>query len=199
MIINKDSQLHFVNIIDSPYKYEVRHWRNQEYVRSNMISSEIITKEQHEKYLDYLKTTKEQKIYIAMLDENPIAVMTFRHNLDEQKIVSGSYLIKEEYLGKGLGVILGYVRMEYIFSEMPEGTMRTFVMESNKKNLGLQRDFGCREIGKEEIVRDDGSKDNLVTLEMTKKEWEQKKSRIKRVMIRLLPIENIHWIKEEKV
>lgn len=196
MIFSKGQILHFINIIDSPYKYEVRNWRNQEYVRANMIDSNVISEEQHEKYLEHLQASDDQKVFIAMLADEPIAVMTYRINREEGYVVSGSYLIREEYMGKGLGVILGYVRMEYIFSIMPDGLMRTVVMETNQKNLALQKDFGCRETGKEEVVRSNGNREIMVTLEMTHLEWEKKRPRIERLMSRLMPLESIHLIKE---
>lgn len=197
MRITKDSRLYFVNILDSPYKYKVREWRNQEFVRKNMIDSSIISEKQHEQYLYNLESNNNQKVFIAMIDEEPIAIMTFKYDKEEKVVVSGSYLVDEEYLGKGLGVLLGYVRLEYIFSQITDTRMRTVVMETNKKNLQLQKDFGCIIKRVEEITRSNGEKDNLVTLEMDPCGWEEHRERIKRVMSRLIPIENIIWIEEK--
>lgn len=197
MIIAKDLKLHFENIVDSKYKFDVRDWRNQEFVRKNMIDSSEITLEQHTSYLEMLRTSASQKVYIALLDDEPIAVMTFRIYNDDNKIVSGSYLIKEEYLGKGFGAVLGYVRMEYIFNKMPTGRMSTLVMASNKKNLQLQKDFGCTITKEEDIIRANGKEDKLITLEMTHEEWLSKKIKIERVISRLILLENISFILED--
>ena len=197
MIIARNSKLRFENINDSEYKYEVRNWRNQEFVRKNMINSTEISTEQHEAYLNMLKISESQRVYIAMLDEQPIAIMTFRIYKDKNKIVSGSYLIKEKYLGKGFGALLGYVRMEYIFNKLPNGKMSTLVMQSNRKNLQLQKDFGCRVSNEEDFVRENGYKDKLITLEMTHKEWLSKKPMIERAIGRLISLENISLILED--
>ena len=70
-------------------------------------------------------------------------------------------------------------------------------MQSNRKNLQLQKDFGCRVSNEEDFVRENGYKDKLITLEMTHKEWLSKKPMIERAIGRLISLENISLILED--
>ena len=70
-------------------------------------------------------------------------------------------------------------------------------MASNKKNLQLQKDFGCTITKEEDIIRANGKEDKLITLEMTHEEWLSKKIKIERVISRLILLENISFILED--
>ena len=184
--------VYFKNVLETPYMMHMLHWRNQEYVRENMLDNRPISENQHEKYLEILKNTPLQKVFIAFYQDEPIAVMTMKHHDDF--IETGSYLIHEEDMVKGFGVITGFARMEYVFACMPKGEMRTVILGHNKKNLSLQKNFGCELREVSEIDKSDGTKEILYLYTMTKPSWDLKKEKIQRMINRLVPIEKIQWI-----
>lgn len=179
----------FKNVLDTSYTGELLIWRNQEFVRKNMIDDSIISMEKHEKYLEKLRTTDKQKVFIAFFDDEPVAVMTFQFN--EGNIESGSYVIHEDDLSKGFGVITGYARFEYIFNKLPNGRMQTIILEHNKKNINLQRNFGCVLAGTETIVKSDGTEEKAYVYTMTKEQWEKQRDKIHRLISRIVPVESI--------
>lgn len=179
----------FRNVLETPYTMQLLAWRNQKYVRENMVDDGIISVESHKQYLERLRTREDQKVFIAFYDDEPVAVMTFRFN--EGNIESGSYVIHEEDLNKGFGVITGYARFEYIFGKMPDGKMQTVILEHNKKNIGLQSNFGCVLEKTEIIEKTDGTREKAFVYTMTKDQWAKQRERIQKLIARIVPIDNI--------
>ncbi len=188
-MISNNHKFTFKNVLDTPYTEQLLEWRNQRFVRENMVDDNLITIEDHRKYLEKLRTGDKQKVYIAFFDGRPVAVMTFRFN--EDNIESGSYVINEDDLSKGLGVVTGYARFEYIFSRLPDGKMQTVILEHNKKNISLQRNFGCVLEGTMIIEKSDGTSEKAYLYTMTKNQWEKQRGRIQKLISRIVPIENI--------
>lgn len=188
LIINNHT-FTFKNVLDTPYTEELLVWRNQKFVRKNMVNDGIISMESHRKYIERLHIKDDQKVFIAFFDNEPVVVMTFRFN--EGNIESGSYIIHEEDLSKGFGVITGYARFEYIFNKLPSGKMQTIILEHNKKNIRLQRNFGCVLEDVETVVKSDGTAENAYVYTMTKEKWEKQRDKIQRLISRIVPVENI--------
>ena len=192
-MITNNHTFTFKNVLDTPFKEQLLSWRNQDFVRENMVDDGIISMENHIKYLERLRTKDDQKVFIAFYDEEPVAVMTFRFN--EGNIESGSYVIHEEDLSKGFGVITGYARFEYIFDKMPGGKMQTVILEHNKKNISLQKNFGCILEGTETIKKSDGTTETALVYTMTKEQWDRQREKIQRLISRIVPVGNIGRIK----
>lgn len=184
--------VYFKDVLDTPYTMSMLEWRNQEYVRENMLDNIPISIEQHKKYLDYLSKEKTQRVFITFFQDEPVAVMTMKHR--DGYIETGSYLIHEDDMGKGIGVITGYARMEYVFKVMPQGEMRTVILGHNKKNLSLQKNFGCELREVTETTKSDGTKESLYLYTMDKRSWDSKKEKILKMINRLVPVESISWI-----
>lgn len=193
-MITNNHTFTFENVLDTPYTEQLLSWRNQEFVRENMVDDSVISMESHRKYLERLRTKDDQKVFIAFYDGNPVAVMTFRFN--ESNIESGSYVINEEDLSKGFGVITGYARFEYIFDKMPDGKMQTIILEHNKKNINLQRNFGCIMENTVKIEKSDGTIENAFIYTMTKEQWDTHRDKIQRLISRIVPIDKIERIED---
>jgi len=179
----------FKNVLDTPYCMELLEWRNQKFIRENMVDKSIIDSENHLKYIERLRASSTQKVFIAFYDDNPVAVMTFKFM--DNIIESGSYVIHEEDMGSGFGVVTGYARFEYIFDRMPEGKMQTIILAHNQKNISLQKNFGCMFEGTTRLKKSDGIEEDAYIYTMTRDKWEINRPRIQRVVSRLIPIENI--------
>lgn len=184
--------VYFKDVLDTSYTMTLLEWRNQEFVRENMLNNTAITMEQHKNYLDLLEKDKTQRVFIAFFREEPVAVMTMKKR--DGYIETGSYLVHEDDMGKGLGVITGYARMEYVFNVMPEGEMRTVILGHNKKNLSLQKNFGCELREVTEVTKSDGTREQLYLYTMNRNSWDKKKERILKMINRLIPCESIRWI-----
>lgn len=190
--------VYFKNLLDTEYQETVLQWRNQEFVRANMLDNCLISAESHRKYLEMLRSSSTSRTYVVFIKDEPCAVMTIKIKPEEKSILTGSYLVHEKYQGKGIGVITGYARLKYVFDMMPDGIMETIILEHNKKNLSLQRNFGCSLKSIEPVILSDGTVENAYLFTMTREEWEERKDRIEKLIGRLVPFDKIQWIEERK-
>lgn len=170
----------FQNILDTSYTKKLREWRNQDFVRKNMTNHDIISESEHEAYIDSLRKSDTNQVFLACNHGEPLAIVTIKINREEHYVEPGTYIINEDYLGKGFGIIMSYMRLEYIFELMPEGRMRTVILNTNERNLSLQKKMGC--VLEEEImVRDQkGNEEPASVLYLTKEAWDQNKISIEK-------------------
>jgi len=187
-IVNNHS-FTFKNVLDTPFTLKLLEWRNQDFVRENMVDDRVISEENHMAFLEKLKTDDSMKVYLAFYDNKPVAVMTFRYN--NNIIESGSYIIDKDDLSKGFGVVTGYARFEYIFGQFPDSSMQTVILEHNKKNIRLQENFGCILDKTIKIKKTDGTIENAFVYTMKKTNWEQKKEKVEMLVSHIVPIGNI--------
>lgn len=174
----KNTKITFKNLLDTPYTKELRIWRNQDFVRKNMTNHDIIGEEEHEAYLQSLRDNPSNKVFVALNNDEPLAIITIKINPQEGYVEPGTYIINEAYLGKGYGIIMSYMRLEYIFELMPQGRMRTVILDKNERNINLQKKMGCRL--EEHIMVEDqhGAKEPASVFYLTKEMWDANKGSI---------------------
>lgn len=174
----KTVNIEFKNILNTKYTEELRNWRNQDFVRSNMTSHDIIGEEEHANYINFLRHNPNNKVFLAFNHGEPLAIITMKIHWDENYMEPGTYIINENYLGKGFGIIMSYMRLEYIFELMPQGKMKTTILDKNERNINLQKKMGCI-FEKNIIVRDKNGKEEAASVyTLTKEAWEKNKQEI---------------------
>lgn len=172
-------EITFQNILDTPYTEKLREWRNQDFVRKNMTNHDIISLETHRKYIDSLKQSDTSKVFLAMNHGEPLAIVTIKINWEEKYVEPGTYIINEAYLGKGFGIVMSYMRLEYIFDIMPEGRMRTIILDKNERNISLQKKMGCQLEEHIEVEDQNGRKEPAAAYSLTKEAWDANKVTIR--------------------
>lgn len=199
MLEQKDTYS-FVNVLQSPYKYQLREWRNQDFVRLRMINQGIISEEEHERYLDILRDSDTKESYVMMRNGNePVGVANINWNSDKSEVESGLYLVHEEDLDSGLGVIIIWAINEYIYEVNPEVVSIGEVLKNNKRAMGLNR-INKREDKEEYMITEpDGSQVIVVRVSSTKAMWERKdRERTRKVIDAVYGLSNIKGIAENK-
>lgn len=170
--------IEFKNILDTEYTDELRNWRNQDFVRNNMTNHDIIEKEEHTRYIESLRENRDNKVFLALNHQEPLAIITMKIHWDENYIEPGTYIINENYLGKGFGIIMSYMRLEYIFELMPQGKMKTTILNKNERNINLQKKMGCV-FEKNIMVKDvNGREEAASVYALTKELWDKNKQKI---------------------
>lgn len=184
----------FKNILNTEYTDELRNWRNQDFVRNNMINHNLIEKEEHVHYIESLRHSKDNKVFLALNHQEPLAIITVKIHWDENYIEPGTYIINEKYLGKGYGIIMSYFRLEYIFELMPEGKMKTIILDKNKRNINLQKKMGCI-FEKNITVTDVNGKQEVASVySLTKEMWDINKGNIEERIEHSFGLKNIKRI-----
>lgn len=189
--------IEFKNILDTEYTEKLRNWRNQDFVRNNMTNHNLISEEEHRNYLDSLRNNKEQKVFVALNCQEPVAIITIKIHWEERYVEPGMYIINKDYLGRGLGIVMSYARLEYIFELMPEGKMKTTILDKNEKNINLQKKMGC--VFEKSIMAADanGKEEPASVYFLTKEAWDKNKGEIEERLERDFGLKNIARIPVE--
>lgn len=168
-------KLVFRNIkeLNSHYQDLLLEWRNQDHVRKMMISQESITWEEHRAYIQRILDSLNYEVYIGFRNEEPFGVLNVWKIGEDNTFEYGYYLIREEDLNGGLGVLMEYFAIEHIFSFAGSPEIKLHTYAHNKKTIRLHQQFGYSQ-SKEE----DGLCEQVLNLSS----WTGKKESIRKLL-----------------
>lgn len=134
------------NILESGAELHncVRIWRNSDRVRLSMINTEVITEEQHLRWLTSLRSSSPRQIVrVAFDDEMPFGIITLK-DIDRYSSRSdwGMYIGDERFLGRGLGRRMLLDLLKWAFEEEGLNRLYTSVMADNSRAVALYLDCG---------------------------------------------------------
>ncbi|MCT4631829.1 MAG: GNAT family N-acetyltransferase [Firmicutes bacterium] len=161
--------------IDESYILRVLAWRNQEFVRSKMVSKDIISEKDHLNYMGKLVGRDDNKIFVGFINGEAFGIVTCK--VEDTNIDYGYYLVKEELLGMGFGMLMEYFSIKYVFDNFFVDKIKIKVLDDNKKVISLHKKFGFKVSGN--ITFDERS---FVTMTLEKDIWEEKKERHKKII-----------------
>ena len=121
--------------LDDATIMKIRDWRNQDFVRKNMLQQHIITKEEHLKYIKDVKQDKNRGLFVFYLDGEPFAVFQYRLLSEEKAVIPGTYLIHENYQIMGYGSVLDYMANQIIYYYLDVEKIFIQILSSNKERL----------------------------------------------------------------
>ncbi len=188
-------KIYFEELLGSGYEMELLQWRNQEYVRKNMMDSEIISVEKHMSFLEKMKKEEGKKYYLMFYNNNPVAVLNF--DSEGEMIESGMYLVRQEYLSCGYGLIAEYAKDKYVFENRKKEKLVTRVLEHNKKTLKFHERLNKKIIEKSIIIKSNGESENLYTFIIDREWWNQQKYLLQEKIEMIFNKNEIAWIDEE--
>lgn len=176
-------KLSFVNILklNADIQEKVRLWRNKEDIKKYMINQHIITKEEHFKWLENLKSKNDCKFWVVFIDEIPIGSISLQ-NIDYKKLTLewGSYIGEDDYRGYGIGAIIAYIILEYSFNILKFRTLKGITLEKNTPVIRMHKKFGFKiKKGKSTFKK---SKYKEILLMIKKTEWNALRKNIFRKM-----------------
>lgn len=186
--------IRFINVTDLSEEYasKLREWRNQEHVRSKMFNQNIISSEDHARFLHSLKENKNKKVYVAFIDDRPFGSFWFEVFDDWNNLELSYYLIDEELLNSGLGIVLEYVMLNHAFYDLKAHKVFCRTLTYNKKVVDLHTKFGFATEGvlKEQVKLKDGYAD-ICFQGIFLPDWEGNRVRIEKMINTLVGIQNI--------
>lgn len=153
--------------VDEELKEKIRSWRNEEYVRKFMINQKVITKEEHNKWLEKINSGNDIKLWIVYFKENPIGIVNLQ-KIDYKNLSSewGFYIGEKSYRGLGLSKKILYKLLQIFFEEMKFNILYTKVLSDNKIALKVYKKFKFIEI--REIIEENN---HIKLMIFTKNDW----------------------------
>jgi UDP-4-amino-4,6-dideoxy-N-acetyl-beta-L-altrosamine N-acetyltransferase len=174
--------IEFQNITDASEDIieVVRNWRNSNQVSRYMITNHYITIEEHQRWIQKLRTTNTAKAWLIRYKGKPVGLASLSDIDYVNKTTDwGFYIADESVRGKGIGSATLYMLMDYIFVTLGLHSMSTFVLENNKVALRMYEKFGFIKDQKtsQQLIRDE-KQINVYTMRISKEEWECRKEEI---------------------
>ena len=168
----------FINILetDEIIREKVRRWRNKEEIRKCMLDQNIISPQEHARWLDGLSRSADNKFWVVFWEDVPVGA-AYLQNVDHQKATTewGFYIGEEAYKARGLGQQILFNLLEEVFDRMGFEILLTKVLSSNVGAIHLYKKFYFNE--KDRFFSKDQRE--VVILEFTKSAWARTKEELK--------------------
>ena len=119
-------------------------WRNQVHIRNVMFNSNIILKEEHRTWFENLQNTKTAISKIFYFDEIPYGVVNINQMNPVHNSCEWGFYIGEVSAQRGMGTVLGYTALNYIFNELNIRKVNAEVIENNPKSRIFHEKLGFK-------------------------------------------------------
>lgn len=154
-------------------------WRNKEVIRNVMMNSELISWNQHNQWFNNYQRNQSSQTKIFYFDNIPYGVLNIQGiDVENQKCEWGFY-IGDEYSPLGMGSLLGYASLNYIFQDLGIRKLTAEVLSYNTKSIKFHEKFGFINEGRlrKHIIKNNQFID-IVIYGMFKEEWFSKRPEI---------------------
>lgn len=157
----------------------VLRWRNQDHIRNVMFSGDIILMEQHKMWFEKLQNTNIAVSKIFYFDEVPHGVVNINHINHVHNSCEWGFYIGAASAQRGLGTILGYAALNYIFKELHIRKVNAEVLENNSTSRIFHEKLGFTHDGtlRKHIFKDNEYMD-IDVYSMFNTEWSSHSKRI---------------------
>ena len=166
----------FENILNSTLEEqkEIRIWRNKEDIRKYMFNNEIISEEEHLKWLESLKRAINKEVFYVIYNNVKIGIASI-DKISEEIYEFGYYLNDLVPKGKGIGKKVFYYFYLFLFHNYKKlNEIRCEVLNNNLASLNLLFFLGMTKIEERQISINEQIF-NSVSLSITREEWDMKR------------------------
>lgn len=154
-------------------------WRNQLNIRAVMKNSDVLGKEEHEKWLKKVINSDNYKIKIFYFNNVAYGLGNFKLLTPSKEIGEWGFYIGESTATKGMGTALGYTFLNYIFDELKIRKVCAEVFDYNEISLYFHQKLGFKqdEILREHIFKN-GRYCDVHLFSIFREEWLEKRPHI---------------------
>lgn len=135
MIKKKKFRAIELNRLDNDTIMNIRTWRNQDFVRKQMFTQNIIEEDEHLRWINSIRKDDNRHLFVFYLDNEPFAVVQSRYYPEHDYVETGDYLISEEYQAMGYGTFVKFYCSEIMYSFLGYKKIHGEILDINKKNL----------------------------------------------------------------
>ncbi|TFE03935.1 UDP-4-amino-4,6-dideoxy-N-acetyl-beta-L-altrosamine N-acetyltransferase [Jeotgalibacillus salarius] len=150
-------------------------WRNSPEIRQLMFNNEEIEWNSHIKWFDYLDSDENSEIKIFIEDKKPRGIVQINKINTYHQTAEWGFYIGDRYK-KGLGSLLAYHALNYIFDELNIRKLSAQVLSINDISLKYHNKIGFKQEGLlfQHILREDKLIDVYLFAQF-KKNWKYNK------------------------
>ena len=165
--------------IKPKYVQLVLNWRNQKHIRDMMFNSEVIQIDEHRKWIESLNNyNKIAKVFCY--NGLPMGIIHFTYLNHDANIGEWGFYIGNPEAPKGMGTLLGFTAINFLFKDLKIRKLCAEVLSFNKVSLNFHHKLGFLEDGvlRQHVLKN-GNFYDVHVFSMFKNEWEKHTEQIK--------------------
>lgn len=158
-------------------------WRNQEAIREVMFNSNTISWEQHNQWFNKLQNDDSAKSKLFYFDNIPYGVLNITQIDPVSNTCEWGFYIGSPTAQKGMGTILGYTALNFIFQELYIRKLSAQVFDFNDKSIKFHEKMGFTQEGKLRAhVMKDGQCIDVFLYGLLSSEWGEQSLLVKKAI-----------------
>ncbi|MDO5154428.1 MAG: hypothetical protein Q4D51_00540 [Eubacteriales bacterium] len=165
----------------------IRIWRNQDFVKTKMYSQHEISEEEHKNYIKSIKENPNRGLFVFYLDDQPFGVYQYTITPEDNSVTGGNYLVDEEYVYMGYGMIQIYFMGVIKFDVLKCDREYEETLDTNTRILTLAKKMGGKPklIPEKRCLLEDGYHD-VYKIEGFASDWEKNKTNYENVVFKVV-------------
>ncbi|MEK4698580.1 UDP-4-amino-4,6-dideoxy-N-acetyl-beta-L-altrosamine N-acetyltransferase [Solibacillus sp. FSL R7-0668] len=174
---------HLSDFIDMAYEHTeiVYKWRNQPHIREVMYNSNLLDWKEHLQWFDSIPNDNSKIVKILYYNNKPYGIANFKFTNLQSNIGEWGFYIGEKDAPKGMGKLLAYKMLCYLFEELKIRKVCAEVLDYNQISLNFHGKVGFKQEG---ILRKHIFKNNnycdVYLFSIFADEWIQKKRELEK-------------------
>lgn len=158
-------------------------WRNQDYIRKVMYNSDIILMDQHLQWFERLQKSETAISKIFYYNQVPYGVLNVNQIDRVNNRCEWGFYIGVNNAPRGMGTILGFISLNFIFHELSIRKLSAEVLSINEKSAIFHKKLGFTQEGvlRKHILKDESYIDILL-YGLLNEEWKEQSAHIKRMI-----------------
>lgn len=154
-------------------------WRNQDHIRRNMYSHQIIEPAEHARWFDRALTDDTGRYLIFELQGRPVGFVSFSGIDRGNDRCSWAFYLAEADAPRGTGAAMEYLALDYAFDSLGIGKLCCEVLAFNAGVVRLHQRFGFHQEGLlQRHYRRDGEAHDIVQLARFAGGWRKDRAAI---------------------
>lgn len=147
-------------------------WRNSEQVRANMFTDRIISFDEHRKWFQNLQQSGTAQTMVFEYLQKPYGIVNITQISQQNQTCYWGFYMGEPDRPKGLGTVMGYLAIEYIFNTLDMRKLYAEVLDFNTISQNYHEKLGFQQEGHlVEHVWKNGSYRDVFLNSLFRKRW----------------------------
>ncbi|OPY58788.1 MAG: ribosomal-protein-S5-alanine N-acetyltransferase [Pelotomaculum sp. PtaU1.Bin035] len=147
-------------------------WRNSDRIRANMFTDHIITMEEHRSWFERLQKRQKDIYLVFEYNDYPVGIVNFIEMDSQIYTYKWGFYIGEEDVPKGLGSIMGFMGLKYIFKKCNKCKVKGEAFVFNEASINFHKKLGFNEEGYfPKYVLKNGEYKDVILFSLSREDW----------------------------
>ncbi|GEA11659.1 GNAT family N-acetyltransferase [Alteromonas sp. KUL49] len=135
----------------------LRTWRNSDFVRQQMVNTQLINEAQQGAWFTKLKTDSSQQHWVVYYKDTPIGATNIRTSdntpvSEAEELAPGLYIGEPKYQGNIIAFAPTLALYDYCFDYLKINALRAEVKQDNIAAMNYNKKLGYREVDRKDMV-----------------------------------------------